>query len=414
MPEPYTLVAPCFFGTESTLAFEVRRLGAGNVQVTDGRVTFQGGAELIAAANLNLRTAERVLLLLATARTSTFDELFDAVYAIPWEELLPPDAAFPVKGSSLSSQLSSVPACQSIVKKAVVKRLMAGHHVSTLPETGALYKLRFALRKDRMEMYLDTSGDGLHKRGYRRNAMEAPLRETLAATIADLGRVRRDSVVEDPFCGSGTLVIEAAQKALNMAPGLQRRFAAERYSFVPPEVWAAQRQKALAEIRQDAAFEGFGYDIDPAAVELARANARLAGVDKRCHFEVADVKDFVPRSEAIVLTNPPYGERMSTIDGAARLARTFGRQMEAHPCAGVYVITADMEFEAHYGRRAAKRRKMYNGMIPCQVYMYYDAPSAGKAKPMPALSPDGFDGRRGHSRPKNASRPGEKTSRSDK
>ena len=231
MPEPYTLVAPCFFGTESTLAFEVRRLGAGNVQVTDGRVTFQGGAELIAAANLNLRTAERVLLLLATARTTTFDELFDAVYAIPWEELLPPDAAFPVKGSSLSSQLSSVPACQSIVKKAVVKRLMAGHHVSTLPETGALYKLRFALRKDRMEMYLDTSGDGLHKRGYRRNATLAPIKETLAAAIADLGRVRRDSIVQDPFCGSGTLVIEAAQKALNIAPGLRRRFAAESFGF---------------------------------------------------------------------------------------------------------------------------------------------------------------------------------------
>ena len=195
MPEPYTLVAPCFFGTESTLAFEVRRLGAGNVQVTDGRVTFQGGAELIAAANLNLRTAERVLLLLATARTSTFDELFDAVYAIPWEELLPPDAAFPVKGSSLSSQLSSVPACQSIVKKAVVKRLMAGHHVSTLPETGALYKLRFALRKDRMEMYLDTSGDGLHKRGYRRNATLAPIKETLAAACGGTALCRTPSAV---------------------------------------------------------------------------------------------------------------------------------------------------------------------------------------------------------------------------
>ena len=414
MSATYELIAPCFFGCESTASFELRRLGAEDLRVTDGRLTFRGGAEMIAAANLNLRTVERVLLLLASYRAETFDDLFDGVYAIPWEELLPADAAFPVKGSSLNSKLSSVPACQSIIKKAIVKRLMRGHRTSVLPETGSEYRVQFLLRKDLCEIMLDTSGEGLHKRGYRRNAMEAPLRETLAATIADLGRVRRDSVVEDPFCGSGTLVIEAAQKALNMAPGLQRRFAAERYSFVPPEVWAAQRQKALAEIRQDAAFEGFGYDIDPAAVELARANARLAGVDKRCRFEVADVKDFAPRSEAIVLTNPPYGERMSTIDGAARLARTFGRQMEAHPCAGVYVITADMEFEAHYGRRAAKRRKMYNGMIPCQVYMYYDAPSAGKAKPMPALSPDGFDGRRGHSRPKNDAKHGEKPSRSDK
>ena len=199
-----------------------------------------------------------------------------------------------------------------------------------------------------------------------------------------------------------------------MAPGLQRRFAAERYSFVPPAVWAEQRRKALDEIKQDAAFEGFGYDIDPAAVELARANARLAGVDKRCHFEVADVKDFAPRPEAIVLTNPPYGERMSTIDGAARLAQTFGRQMEAHPCAGAYIITADMEFEAHYGRRAAKRRKMYNGMIPCQVYMYYNAPGAKAAKPMPALSKDGFDGRRGHPHAKNGFEKGGKGPRSDK
>ena len=378
MPEPYTLVAPCFFGTESTLAFEVRRLGAGNVQVTDGRVTFQGGAELIAAANLNLRTAERVLLLLATARTTTFDELFDAVYAIPWEELLPPDAAFPVKGSSLSSQLSSVPACQSIVKKAVVKRLMAGHHVSTLPETGALYKLRFALRKDRMEMYLDTSGDGLHKRGYRRNATLAPIKETLAAAIADLGRVRRDSIVQDPFCGSGTLVIEAAQKALNIAPGLRRRFAAESFGFIPRRVWAEERAKAIAAARPDAAFEAFGYDIDPAAVALAAANAKLAGVGDRCHFRAADVRDFAPRPDAIVLTNPPYGERLGDAREAAELAGVLGKAWQAQQGAGLYVITADAAFEAHFGLKAAKRRKIYNGMIPCQLYMYFQ-PRGGKS-----------------------------------
>ena len=395
MPATFELIAPCFFGCESTAGFELRRLGAEDLRVTDGRLTFRGGADLIAAANLNLRTVERVLLLLTSYRADTFDELFDGVYAIPWEELLPADAAFPVKGSSLNSKLSSVPACQSIIKKAIVKRLMRGHRTSVLPETGSEYRVQFLLRKDLCEIMLDTSGEGLHKRGYRRNAMEAPLRETLAATIADLGRVRRDSLVEDPFCGSGTLVIEAAQKALNIAPGLHRRFAAEHYSFVPAQVWARQRQKALEEIKQDAAFEGYGYDIDPAAIQLAQANARLAGVDKRCRFEVADVAGFAPRPQAIVLTNPPYGERMSTIDGAARLARTFGRQMEANPCAGVYVITADMEFEAHYGRRATKRRKMYNGMIPCQVYMYYDAPAAKTARPMPK---EGFDGRR--ARPK--------------
>ena len=224
MPNMYTLVAPCFFGTEHTLSFEVKRLGAQNVKVTDGRVAFEGDAAMIAAANLNLRTAERVLLLLKTFPAATFDELFDGVYSIPWEELIPVDAQFPVKGSSLSSQLSSVPACQSIVKKAIVKRLQYGHKTTTLPETGALYKIRFALRKNVVEVMLDTSGDGLHKRGYRKNATLAPIKETLAATIADVGFVRRDSTVQDPFCGSGTLVIEAAQKALNIAPGLRRRF----------------------------------------------------------------------------------------------------------------------------------------------------------------------------------------------
>ena len=234
MPNMYTLVAPCFFGTEHTLSFEVKRLGAQNVKVTDGRVAFEGDAAMIAAANLNLRTAERVLLLLKTFPATTFDELFDGVYSIPWEELIPVDAQFPVKGSSLSSQLSSVPACQSIVKKAIVKRLQYGHKTTTLPETGALYKIRFALRKNVVEVMLDTSGDGLHKRGYRKNATLAPIKETLAATIADVGFVRRDSTVQDPFCGSGTLVIEAAQKALNIAPGSSVRTRFARFAPINP------------------------------------------------------------------------------------------------------------------------------------------------------------------------------------
>ena len=378
MPNEFTLVAPCFFGTESTLSFEVRRLGAQNVQVTDGRVAFSGGPEMIAAANLNLRTAERVLLLLKTFPASTFDELFDGVNAIPWEELIPADAQFPVKGSSLSSQLSSVPACQSIVKKAVVKRLQAGHKTATLPETGALYKIRFAIRKNVVEVMLDTSGDGLHKRGYRRNATLAPIKETLAAAIADLGRVRRDSLVQDPFCGSGTLVIEAAQKALNIAPGLRRRFAAEQFDFVPAAVWREQRQKALDETKLDAAFEGVGYDIDPAAVALANANAKLAGVGERCRFEVADVKDFTAADGATVLTNPPYGERLGDAGEAAALAKTLGQVWQRHPAQGLYAITADADFEQHFGKKAARRRKIYNGMIPCQLYMYFEQPKREK------------------------------------
>ena len=378
MPTLYTLVAPCFFGTESTLNFEVKRLGAQNIQVTDGRVRFQGGAELIAAANLNLRTAERVLLLLASYKATTFDELFDGCYHIAWEELLPADAVFPVKGSSLSSQLSSVPACQSVLKKAIVKRLLAGHRTTALPETGDTYKIRFALRKNEVEIYLDTSGDGLHKRGYRRNATLAPIKETLAAAMADLGRVRRDSLVQDPFCGSGTLVIEAAQKALNLAPGLRRHFAAEHFDFVPREVWAQQREAAREAVRRDAAFEGVGYDIDPAAVALATANAKLAGVGDRCRFEVADVKDFTPQAGATVLTNPPYGERLGDAAEAATLARTLGKVWQRSPGQGLYAITADAEFEQHFGKKAARRRKIYNGMIPCQLYMYFEQPKREK------------------------------------
>ena len=376
----YPLIAPCYFGTESTAAFEVRRIGAEEVQVTDGRIAFTGGPEIIAAANLNLRCAERVLLLLKSYTATTFDELFDGVYSIPWEELLPADAQFPVKGSSLSSILSSVPACQKIVKKAVVERLKKGHKVLTLPETGALYKLRFSIRKNRVEIMLDTSGDGLHKRGYRRNATGAPIKETLAAAIADLGRVRRDTLVQDPFCGSGTMVIEAAQKAMNIAPGLRRRFCAEHYGFVPQKVWAEQREKALSEVRMDAAFEGFGWDIDPAAVELATQNAKLAGVGERCHFEVADVADFVPEAAATVLTNPPYGERLGDLETAAKLAGVLGGRWEQNPGQGLYVITADADFERHFGKKAARRRKLYNGMIPCQVYMYYQPRNGEKEK----------------------------------
>ena len=376
----YHLIAPCYFGTESTAAFEVRRIGAEEVQVTDGRIAFTGGPEIIAAANLNLRCAERVLLLLKSYTATTFDELFDGVYSIPWEELLPADAQFPVKGSSLSSILSSVPACQKIVKKAVVERLKKGHKVLTLPETGALYKLRFSMRKNRVEIMLDTSGDGLHKRGYRRNATGAPIKETLAAAIADLGRVRRDTLVQDPFCGSGTMVIEAAQKAMNIAPGLRRRFCAEHYGFVPQKVWAEQREKALSEVRMDAAFEGFGWDIDPAAVELATQNAKLAGVGERCHFEVADVADFVPEAAATVLTNPPYGERLGDLETAAKLAGVLGGRWEQNPGQGLYVITADADFERHFGKKAARRRKLYNGMIPCQVYMYYQPRNGEKEK----------------------------------
>ncbi|MEG0803394.1 MAG: THUMP domain-containing protein, partial [Pygmaiobacter sp.] len=247
----YDLVAPCYFGTESSASFDFKRIGATDITVTDGRIAFRGDESVIAAANLHSRCTERILVLLKKFPARTFDELFDGIASIDWEALLPKDAEFPVKGSSLSSTLSSVPACQGIVKKAIVERLKRGHGTNFLPESGQLYKLRFSIRRDVCEMFLDTSGDGLHKRGYRANATEAPIKETLAATIVDLARIRTDSLVQDPFCGSGTMIIEAAQKALRIAPGLQRRFLAEHYSFMTVACWREAREKALAEVKRD-------------------------------------------------------------------------------------------------------------------------------------------------------------------
>ena len=315
----YRMIAPCYFGAESAAAFDIRRIGAKDVTVTDGRVAFTGGAGVLAAANLHSRCAERILLLLKTGRAETFDALFDLAYSVPWEELMPADAAFPVKGSSLSSQLSSVPACQSIVKKAVVERLKKGHRVQVLPESGGEYRIRFSLRKNEAEIMLDTSGEGLHKRGYRRQSTLAPIKETLACAMLDLGRIYPDSTVQDPFCGSGTLCIEAAMKALHIAPGLHRRFAAERYAFVPAGTFQRARADALEQVVRDAPFEAVGFDIDGDAVALAAHNAKLAGVASHVRFYRADVKDFAPRAGSLVFTNPPYGERLGNAGTAAAL-----------------------------------------------------------------------------------------------
>ena len=391
--ERFELIAPCHFGLEAVMKREILDLGYEVSQVEDGRVTFIGDAEAVCRANIFLRTTERILLKVGSFKAETFEELFQGTRVIPWEQYIPRDGKFWVaKASSIKSRLFSPSDIQSIMKKAMVERMKGAYGITWFPEDGASYPLRVFLYKDVVTVAMDTSGDSLHKRGYRTLTSKAPITETLAAALLMLTPWKPDRILVDPFCGSGTLLIEAAQKAMNIAPGLKRRFAAERYSFVPAAVWAEQRQKALAESKLDVGFEAFGYDIDPAAVALANANAKLAGVEKRCHFEVADVADFAAKQEAIVLTNPPYGERMSTIEGAAKLARTLGRQMEANPCAGVYAITADMDFETHYGKRANKRRKMYNGMIPCQLYMYYNAPKfEHTAKPMPK---SGFDGKR--------------------
>ena len=361
-------VIPCLLGLESLVGDEIRKLGLSDVRVENGRVLCHGEARDIARLNINLRCGARVILVLHKFRATDFESLFQGVRAVHWEDWIPREGEFPVVGYSINSTL------QSIVKKAVVDRLSAAYGIAQFPETGRRYQVRFSIMKDEVTVGLDTSGEGLYKRGYRAHGVAAPLKETLAAAMVKLSHYNGRDPFCDPFCGSGTLLIEAAQKAMNIAPGLKRRFAAERYSFVPAAVWAEQRQKALAEVRKDAAFEGIGYDIDPAAVALANANAKLAGVGDRCRFEVADVREFRALDNATVLTNPPYGERLGDASEAASLARTLGQVWQAHPAQGLYAITADAEFEQHFGKKAARRRKIYNGMIPCQLYMYFEQP----------------------------------------
>ncbi len=367
----YTLVAPCSFGAESVLNYEIKKIGGENIQVNDGRIIFTGDERTIASANINLRSAERVMILLKEFKAKTFDQLFDGVSSINWESYLPVDAQIPVKGYSLNSTLTSVPACQSIIKKAIIEKMRKQYKTSIISETGNVYKIRFSLRKDVISIMLDTSGDGLHKRGYRRLSGEAPIKETLAATIIDLARIRDYSIVQDPFCGSGTLLIEAAQKALNIAPGIKRKFISENYKFIPKEIWEEEREKAKSAIKKDVEFKAYGFDIDPLVLEVAKKNAAKAGVSKYVSFFEADIKSFSPSQESIIITNPPYGERLGELEDAVKLEKTLSKKLEQNPVKGTYVITADSEFETNFGKKASKRRKLYNGMIPCQLYMYY-------------------------------------------
>jgi len=374
LKQELTFCCPCHFGLESVLKFELTQIGASNLQVSDGRITFTGDLSLLARANLCLATAERVLLVLGEFDAVTFEELYQGVKRIPLERYIGKLDAFPVKGYSLNSELHSVPACQSIIKKAVAKRLESVYHQSWFEETGATIQIQFMLLRDRVMLLLDTSGIGLHKRGYRRNSVEAPIKETIAAGIADLARVYPDSVVCDPMCGSGTLMIESALKAMNIAPGINRHFAAGQWGCFPADVWQRPRSACLDEINRDAPFEAFGSDIDPEAVRLTLENAANAGVASRIHVVQRDMRRFeFPQAERrlIMLCNPPYGERILDIKEAEELYRALGRLCEPAPGRSFNIISPHDEFESLFGRKADRRRKLYNGMIKCQLYMYF-------------------------------------------
>lgn len=364
-------ICPCLFGLEGIAAGEARRLDLENVTATDGRITFEGDLYSMARANLGLRCVERVLIHIKSFKATSFDELFEGTKAAPFEQFIAKDSAFPVKGWSINSALHSIPDCQSIIKKAIVERLKSKYHVNWLEETGSTLQIQFSILKDEVTLMLDTSGQGLHKRGYRKVATEAPIKETLAAGMVDLARVKAYSKVYDPFCGSGTLLIESAMKALNIAPGLKTRFAAERLPFVPSEVFATERKRALESVRPADGLELFGYDIDEQAIEIAKQNAKNAGVLKHIHFSVRDIAEQnFKETQGILLTNPPYGERLLDLNNARKLYQALGNACKDSPLS-CYIITPEEDFEKYFGRKPSKDRKLYNGMIKCRLYMYY-------------------------------------------
>ncbi|MDE6596836.1 MAG: class I SAM-dependent RNA methyltransferase [Oscillospiraceae bacterium] len=351
--------------------FEVTKIGGEEISGTPGRVALSGDCRTLVKANLWLATTERVLVQLAEFDAVTFEELFKGVKNIPLEDYIGVNDKFPVKGYSLNSDLHSIPDCQSIIKKAAVERLKSKYGVSWFEESGTIMQIRFGIMKNHVSIYLDSSGSGLHKRGYRRNSNAAPIKETLAAGLVDLAHVRGDSIVCDPFCGSGTILIEAAYKALNIAPGLKRRFAADEWEFIPKNIWDEERAEALSAIRKDTDFFAYGYDIDPECVALTQENCRKAGIQKRVQIRQGDIRDYENQSGSIIICNPPYGERLLELKEAEKLYGIMGQRFAANRESPCFVISPHEEFEKIFGKKADKRRKLYNGMLKCQLYMYF-------------------------------------------
>ena len=366
-----TYAIPCLFGLEGLVGDELRRLNLQDVQVENGRVLCKGTLADLPRINLNLRCGERVLIVMGTFAARSFEALFQGVSAIAWEEFIPQNGEFPVKGHALDSQLHSIPDCQKIVKKAVVNRLGRVYGLERLPEDGHKFQIQFSIMHDQCTIYLDTSGDSLHKRGYRAVGVTAPLRETLAAAMVTLSRYRGKDPFRDPFCGSGTIAIEAAYIAKNRAPGLDRAFSAQKWACVDSKFWLDAADEAM-----DKEFHGkydiWGGDIDPKAIRIARENAAKAGVDDIVRFDVANMKDLRCQGEyGQIVTNPPYGERLLEKEEAEKLYQAFGDMYRHVPAKWrVLVLTSHREFEQFFGRKAEKKRKLYNGMIRCDLYQF--------------------------------------------
>ncbi len=368
----YKFVATCLFGLEHTLGEEIDALGYKRLETLDGRIIFEGDINAVPRANIWLRTAERVFILLGRFRATTFSELFDGTYDIPWEEWVGKDDAFPVKGHAIKSTLFSIPDCQSIVKKAAVRRLSDKYGISWFNETGAKYQIEFFILKDEAFLMIDTSGVALHKRGYRPQTLVSPLRETLAAAMAKMARPREDVLFWDPFCGSATIPIEASLIMTNTAPGLYRGFAGQGFAAIPTEMWKEAKEEAYDLINYDTKFEAYASDISPEALKNARSAISKSGMKERVKlFERNALEITTEGRRGTIVCNPPYGERLGTLEEAEQLYRDMGRHFKTLDNWQIYVITSHERFEKLYGRRADKVRKLYNGMIPCYYYQFF-------------------------------------------
>ncbi|HJA67011.1 RNA methyltransferase [Lachnoclostridium sp. An169] len=366
-------IAPCHFGLESVLKREIQDLGYEIVQVEDGRVTFRGGMEAGCRANVFLRTAERILLKVGSFRAVTFEELFERTKAIPWEDYIPKDGKFWVaKAASVKSRLFSPSDIQSIMKKAMVERLKGVYHMQWFEESGASYPLRVFLKKDTVTVGLDTTGVSLHKRGYRPAAGKAPIAENLAAALIMLTPWKKDRILVDPFCGSGTFPIEAAMMAANIAPGMNRNFTAENWTnLMDRKLWYSAVDEAQDLIDDRVETDIQGYDIDGDVIRTARRNAQEAGVDHLIHFQQRAVKDLShPKKYGFIITNPPYGERLEEKEALPRLYREFGESFRRLDSWSAYMITSYEEAERYFGRKADKNRKIYNGMLKTYFYQF--------------------------------------------
>ncbi|MGI6453707.1 MAG: THUMP domain-containing class I SAM-dependent RNA methyltransferase [Syntrophomonadaceae bacterium] len=366
------LTATSAFGLEAIVAREIKQLGYENVKVENGRVDFAGDLAAIARCNLWLRSADRLLIRMGEFPATNFDELFEQTRALPWSHWLPKDAEFPVTGKSVNSQLFSVSDCQAIVKKAIVEKMKEKYHVNWFKETGPKYKIQVALLKNIATLTLDTSGPGLHKRGYRKLSAAAPLKETLAAAMIDISRWKPDRVLIDPFCGSGTIPIEAALIGRNIAPGLNRTFAAEEWPQLPAEIWKRAREEAKDSIDHHQDLGILGFDIDREVLSLAQYHAKQAGVSKWVHFQQQDVRKLKSKYKyGYLICNPPYGERLEEKKEVDILYQDMAKALAALDTWSCYILTSHPGLERLFNRKADKKRKLYNGRIQCNYYQFF-------------------------------------------